>query len=204
MPPAPQSPRAVPSPALTLHIHVSGQFFVLHLPASSAPLNNTLGNLFPQIILLSSDDHRPLHQDAHSYAPYSGTCIAPQGFVPHHSAAPDKAIRAPVSTYFPFGCSSTGLGAYSQTPISSRSLLVFRFFDSLPGPRASLSRPAVASRASFNRQTHCLQRVQSLQLAPKALSPGLRKEIRHTSSLFHVKHRTWTSTNDLPAFYNGA
>ena len=177
----------------------------MHLPASSAPLNNTLGNLFPQIIPLSSDDHRLLHQDAHSYAPYSGTCIAPQGFVPHHSAAPDKAIRAPVSTYFPFGCSSTGLGAYSQTPISSRSLLVFRFFDSLPGPRASLSRPAqVASRASFNRQTHCLQRVQSLQLAPKALSPGPRKEIRHTSSLFHVKHRTWTSTNDLPAFYNGA
>ena len=161
MPPALQSPRAVPSPVLTLHIHVSGQFFVMHLPASSAPLNNTLGNLFPQIIPLSSDDHRPLHQDAHSYAPYSGTCIAPQGFVPHHSAAPDKAIRAPVSTYFPFGCSSTGLGAYSQTPISSRSLLVFRFFDSLPGPRASLSRPAGCLASKF-QQTNALSSTSSI------------------------------------------
>ena len=161
MPPAPQSPRAVPSPALRLHIDVSGQFFIMHLPASSAPLNNTLGNLFPQIILLSSDDHRPLHQDAHSYAPYSGTCIAPQGFVPHHSAAPDKAIRAPVSTYFPFGCSSTGLGAYSQTPISSRSLLVFRFFDSLPGPRASLSRPADCLASKF-QQTNALSSTSSI------------------------------------------
>ncbi len=177
----------------------------MHLPASSAPLNNTLGNLFPQIILLSSDDHRSLHQGAHSCAPYSGTCIAPQGFVPTIIAPPQtKRSAHPFPRTFLLVAPQPGW-AHTVKPQSLLVLCSSSDFSILSLGLARLFRDRqVASRASFNRQTHCLQRVQSLQLAPKALWPGLRKEIRHTSSLFHVKHRTWTSTNDLPAFYNGA